>query len=116
MTPFKEIYRRIRLVQEVNAIIKERNLILDKVKENLYKAQERMKKITNKNRKEVVFVVGDHVFMKVQPYHFCSLAFYPNERLSPYFYGLYKIVVEITQISKDTPSFSCFTTKEMNWA
>lgn len=113
MTPFKEIYRRIRLVQEVNAIIKERNLIFDRVKENLYKAQERMKKITNKNRKEMV---GDHVFMKVQPYHFRSLAFYPNERLSLHFYGLYKIVVEITQISKDTPSFSCFTTKEMNWA
>lgn len=45
-------------------MIKERNEVLDRLKENLHKAQARMNKMAKK-RMEVDFKVGNHVFFKL---------------------------------------------------
>lgn len=68
--------------KEVNILIKERNLLLDELKTNLYKAWEQIKKTIDRHCREVIFNVGDQVFLKLQPYRFISLAVCPNEKLS----------------------------------
>ena len=55
-------------------------------------AQQRMKYFANRHRKEVLFELGDWVFLKFQPYRMRSLARKPNEKLSPCFYGPYQII------------------------
>lgn len=60
MSPFKVVYgwdpsSLLRLVEvlkvnEVNMLIKEKNEILDKLKENLKIAQERMKRLVDQNK------------------------------------------------------------------
>ncbi|XP_044500293.1 uncharacterized protein LOC123221524 [Mangifera indica] len=110
MTPFKGVYGRdppplLRLVDEpskiddVDAMIKQRNEILDRLKRNLHAAQERMKKIADKSRRELEFSVGDQVFLKLQPYRFRSLATKPNEKLSPRFYGPFQIEERIGSVA-----------------
>lgn len=47
-------------------MIKERNIILDELKNNLRKVQEKMKKFANRKRNEVQYDVGDRVFLKIQ--------------------------------------------------
>lgn len=47
-------------------MMKERNETLDKLKSN--KAQQRMKMMADRNRREMELAVGDQVFLKLQPY------------------------------------------------
>lgn len=47
-------------------MIKERNVILDELKNNLRKVQDKMKKFANRKRNEVQYDVGDRVFLKIQ--------------------------------------------------
>lgn len=49
---------------EVEKMLKERDLALNALKENLYSTQNRMKKMTDQNRRELNFQVGDEVFLK----------------------------------------------------
>lgn len=76
-------------------MIREHDLILDELKNNLSKAKNRMKKLVDKNWREVQFFVGENVFLKLQPYHFRSLASCSNEKLSPCFYRRYEIAKKV---------------------
>lgn len=58
-----------------------------------------MKKSAYKHRREVVFNVGDQIYLKLQSYHFCLLASRPNKKLSPQFYGLFAITDKIRQVT-----------------
>ena len=55
------------------------------------KAQQRMKFYTDKKRREVVFEVGDWVYLKMRPYRQKPLAHRLNDKLGSRFYGPYKI-------------------------
>lgn len=72
--PLLQLVEEDSKVEEVNIMIKERNLILDELKENLIKAQERIKRVTDKKIREIEFEVGEYVFLKIQTYNFQSLA------------------------------------------
>lgn len=76
MTPFKALYDRYpptllcftngsSLNEEVNIHIRELNLILDELKKNLLRAQNRMKMYANTPIREVKFRVGDWVLLKL---------------------------------------------------
>ena len=54
-------------VEDVNQLLHERNVMLDELKEQLVKAQNRMKTQVDKHRREVNLVVGEKVFLKIQP-------------------------------------------------
>ena len=95
-------------VDEVNVQIHERNHILNELKENLSKAQNRMKKFVDVKRREVSLEVGNLVFVKLQPYRLRTLAKRPNEKLSPRYYGPYKVVERLGAVAYklELPSYS----------
>ena len=70
-------------MEEVNALLRERNLMLDELKFHLEQAQCKMKKYADQKRREVNHEVGDKVHLKVQPYWLKSLARRANQKLSP---------------------------------
>ena len=71
---------------------KDRDELLQELRNNLLKAQDQMKISVNKHRRELVLLEGDWVFLKLQPYRMMSLARKPNEKLGPLFYGPYKVI------------------------
>lgn len=75
-----------------------------------------MRKYANNHRRELIFQEGDWVFLKLQPYRMRSLARKPNEKLSPRFYGPYKVIQKIGEVAyrlelpegkQDTSGFPC---------
>lgn len=106
MTPYKALYGRDRSpiikgptipsnVEEVNWLYKDRNTFLGQLHQSLSQAQQRMKKQADKQRREVSLVVVDRVYLKANPYMWKSLVTRRNEKLSPRFYGPYKVIEKI---------------------
>lgn len=58
----------------MNLLTQERDLMLDKLKENLSKAQNCMKQQAHKKRRDVEFNVDDWVYPIIQQYMLKSLA------------------------------------------
>ncbi|XP_031266696.1 uncharacterized protein LOC116125120 [Pistacia vera] len=119
MTPFKALYGRDpstllkftdcpSAVEEVNHQMFKRNSILEEFKHNLSVAQGHMKESADVHRREVTFQPGDHVFLKLQPYRFKSLATKQNEKLSARCYSPFPVVERIGQVAYrlDLPSFA----------
>jgi len=103
MSPFKALYGQEppllakgadipSKLEEVNQLSKDRDELLQELRNNLLKAQDQMKISVNKHRRELVLLEGDWVFLKLQPYRMMSLARKPNEKLGPLFYGPYKVI------------------------
>ncbi|KAL6179352.1 hypothetical protein ACLB2K_050868 [Fragaria x ananassa] len=62
-------------------------------------AQNRMKQHADKLRSERELVVSDSVFLKLHPYKQCSMAKRPAHKLSPKFYGPFKILERIGKVA-----------------
>ncbi|KAA0062491.1 Integrase, catalytic core [Cucumis melo var. makuwa] len=71
--------------------LKETDVTLEALKEHLRIAQEKMKKYADFKRREVEYQ-GNMFFMKIRPYRQVSLRKKRNEKLSPKFFGPYKII------------------------
>ncbi|XP_070054168.1 uncharacterized protein [Nicotiana tomentosiformis] len=69
------------------------------LKDNLTKAQERMKYYTDKRRSDREFQVGDMVYLKLQPYRQTSLALRKNLKLSSKYYGPYKVLARVGMVA-----------------
>ncbi|TYK03741.1 ty3-gypsy retrotransposon protein [Cucumis melo var. makuwa] len=80
---------------EVEILLKERDLAISALKENLTIAQNRMKKFADSKRRELKFKVGDEVYLKLRPYRQRSLAKKRAEKLAPKYYGSYRITETI---------------------
>ncbi|XP_044500272.1 uncharacterized protein LOC123221463 [Mangifera indica] len=109
MTPFKALYGRdpqmlfrwgseVTKVDEVRVFLQQKDAILHELKQQLHKAQERMKRQVDLKRRELHFEVGEKVFLKIQPYRFKTLAKKLNEKLSSRFYGPYVITKKIGSV------------------
>jgi len=86
-------------MEEVNHMLAERNLILDELKWQLNKAQDRMRGQANKKRRDVEFRVRDIVYLKLQPYQMKSLTTQINQKLSLRYYGPFEVLARMGKVA-----------------
>jgi hypothetical protein len=84
---------------ELNAWLKEIELMNQVIKQHLLRAQMRMKYQVDKKRTEISFSVGDQVFLNLQPYVQSSLANRALQKLAFNFFGPYKIIERIGSVA-----------------
>ena len=110
MAPYQALYGRTpptissyipktARLQAVEDALMDRDATLQLLKDNLSKAQDRMKKWADLHRTERTFEVGDLVFLRLQPYRQISVSGRRSQKLSPLFYGPYKIIQKIGSVA-----------------
>lgn len=109
-TPFQALYEREppHLVQSgrgtttvfsLEEQLQERNAILDELKFNLIRAQQKMKSLEDRHHKDVSFLVGEKVYLKLQPYRQQSLARRTYEKLASRYYRPYEILQKVGSVA-----------------
>lgn len=109
-TPFKALYGRdpppiIRYegqqtnLDTIDQLLTNRDAILDDLRMNLIRAQQKMALQSNKHRRDIAFEEGDMVFLKLRPYRQQSLTKRKYEKLSPCYYGPYRILNKIGKVA-----------------
>ncbi|RVW69998.1 Retrovirus-related Pol polyprotein from transposon 17.6 [Vitis vinifera] len=110
MTPFEAVYGipHPRLlayvpgtfhVQAVDEYLRDRDAILRELRYNLLLAQDRMKCQADQHRREASFLVGDYVYLKIQPYRQTSMAFRSSMKLAPCFFDPYKVIAKVGPVA-----------------
>jgi len=91
---------------ELEAWLKERELLSRLIHQQLLRAQQRMKHQADKHRSERIFSVGDLVYLKLQSYIQTSIAARGNQKLAFGFFGSFKILQRIGKVAYklDLPS------------
>ena len=79
-------------VQVVAKSLEERERMLLILKFHLLRAKNRIKQLVDKHRSERSFDIGDWVFLKLQPYCQQYVVQRSSQKLSPKYYGPYKIL------------------------
>jgi hypothetical protein len=85
--------------QEVLDILKERQVYNDLLKEQLSKAQNRMKIYADAKRSERSFQVGDQVMLKLKPYVQTSIANRPFPKVVLKYYGPYSVTQKVGNLA-----------------
>jgi hypothetical protein len=86
-------------VQVVNEIMQERHKIIEELRRQLFKAQDKMKKFADGKRSERSFQVGDWMFLKLQPYRQVSITGTPHSKLSSKFYGPFEVLKRVGTVA-----------------
>jgi hypothetical protein len=94
------------LVPDLAAWLKDRQLLSRLISQQLSRAQLRLKKQTDAHRSEKEFMVGDSVYLKLQPHIQSSVASRSNQKLSFCYFGPFNILQRIGSIAYklDLPS------------
>ncbi|KAK8950540.1 hypothetical protein KSP40_PGU007189 [Platanthera guangdongensis] len=110
ITPFEVVYGRApptlrsyepgsTALPAVDRALRDRDQTLVLLRDNLRVAQDRMKLQADKHRTERTFQVGDEVFLRLQPYRQLSVARRSNQKLSPRFYGPFRITRRVGPVA-----------------
>lgn len=86
-------------VHEVDVALRDKYVLLTKLKANLQLAQSRMKSYADKHRTERSFEVDDIVYLKLQAYIQQSVHPRPSQKLSPRYFGSYKVIEKINAVA-----------------
>lgn len=106
MSPFQALFGRTQpeipvfdsrssKVQAVEELLLERDALLKILKENLQQAQAHMENQVNKHRREVEFLVGEFVWLKLQPYRQKSVSQKKSQKLALRFFSPYEVMEKI---------------------
>jgi len=74
-----------------------REQLLQTVKLNLTKAQNRMRQLANKKRSDRVLEIGDSVYLKLQTYKQRSIL-HPHHKVAAKYYGPYTVIKKIREV------------------
>lgn len=77
--------------------LRNRQVATQVIRDNLLKAQARIKQQADKKRKEREFAIGDMVYLKIQPYRHTSLSTHRNAKLHSKYYGPFRVLQRIGQ-------------------
>ena len=77
----------------------DRDTIAQQIKDNLLKAQERMKFFADKKRSERQLAIGDMVYVKLQPYRHTSLSIHRHLKLHSKYYGPFRVMERIGPVA-----------------
>jgi ribosomal protein L21E len=86
---------RLCTVPDLETWIQERELLSELIKQQLLRAQHRMKHQADTHQYERSFEVGDRVYLKLQPHVQSSVAFRSNQKLAFRYYGPFTIVQKV---------------------
>lgn len=79
--------------------LKDRDQALGELKDQLKEAQARMKQQYDSRHSAKEFQVGDQLYLRLQPYRQASVSLRRNLKLSPRYYGPYKIIQRIGPVA-----------------
>jgi hypothetical protein len=79
----------------VDTQLKDRSSVITILKEHLQLAHNHMKVQADKKRTERYFEIGDWVYLRLQPYRQKTMAMRKNFKLSPRFFGPFRIIQKI---------------------
>jgi transposase InsO family protein len=110
MTPFQVMFGRLPRefgtiqanqsnIPDLAAWLHEREVIRDLLRQQLLRAQQRMKQQADKHCSEREFAIGDSVYLKLQPYVQTSIARRPHQKLAFRYYGPYTILQRVGQVA-----------------
>ena len=76
--------------------------ILKLLKDNLQVSQNQQKQYADRHREERTFQVNDFIYLRLHPYKQTSLKMNGAVKLKPRYYGPYKVVQNIRQVSHES--------------
>lgn len=83
----------------VDRSLSKREEVINLLKFHLLRAQNRMKQYADAHRSERVFQTGDFVYLKLQPYRQSSLKTSSSNKLSPRFFGPFKVLEPVGKVA-----------------
>lgn len=86
-------------VTDVDHWLHERQLMLPIFRQHLERAQQRMRAQADKKRQERQFLVGDSVYLKLQPYIQTSVAQRSSQKLSFRYFGPFKVIKRVGYVA-----------------
>jgi len=110
MTPFEALYGRCppaiksytvstTAVTSLDELLQQRKQTLATLKDNLVKAQMRMRSLANAQRQDRKFYVGDWAWLKLAPYRQTSMHPHCSPKLTKKFYGPFQVMKVINRVA-----------------